>query len=154
MLSTFQVVYRPGRSVLQCLNVVLNGYIPFWLGFSNMSTPLGKQLHWKRKLNQKPAELWIHPGFLLNKEIGNFILNFFDLSRPNQLLLLISDVAISKPPTYRLWPQLYRIYRCAIVLWSHINRLFPLVIERATKCHSLVLNRFSRQISQLFPLSR
>lgn len=48
---------------------------------------------------------------------------FFDLSRPSQLLLLISDVAISKQHAYRLWPQLCRIYRYATELWSHIKRM-------------------------------
>lgn len=113
-LSAFQVVLCPSISIITALS--------HW-DFLTCQSPPGKQLDQKRKLNQKPAELCICPGSLLNKEIENFTLNIFDLSRPNQLLLLISDVEITKQPTYRLWPQLCRIYRCAIVLWSHISRV-------------------------------
>lgn len=108
-----------------------------------------KQLDWKRRQNLQGCKYIL--AFFWKKYIGNLVVKFF---WPTQLLLLINNVVISKQLTYGLCCQLYRINRCTTELWSHINRLFPLAAQRPAKCHSLVLNIFSWQMSQLFPLSR
>lgn len=66
MLSAFQVVYRPSGSVLQYLNAVLNGYIPFWLGFSSMPSSPWKAFGPKEKT--KPETCWVMDMSWLSSE--------------------------------------------------------------------------------------